>query len=137
MKIKVSDLGKKIGVSSKEIISVAENLNISVKAANSNLEEKEAEMIQKKIEKAKSPQGKTEEVKVVPKSKISSDISAKFEKRMAAKHGKNSDKTVEEAEEKPKEEEAAHISKTTDEKAREQKEEGGKPVSVKIGRAHV
>ena len=74
MKIKVSDLGKKIGVSSKEIISVAENLNISVKAANSNLEEKEAEMIQKKIEKAKSPQGKTEEVKVVPKSKISSDI---------------------------------------------------------------
>lgn len=131
MKIKVSDLGKKIGVSSKEIISVAENLNISVKAANSNLEEKEAEMIQKKIEKAKSPQGKTEEVKVVPKSKISSDISAKFEKRMAAKHGKNSDKTVEEAEEKPKEEEAAHISKTTDEKAREQKEEGGKPVSVK------
>ena len=63
-KMKVHELAKKIGKTSKEIITVAQELGLELKSHLSSLEDKDVEQIEKKLlgEKAET-KSKKEEVK--------------------------------------------------------------------------
>lgn len=53
MTVKISDLAKKIGITSKEVLVVAKDLEIVAKAANSSISEEDADKIEKEINKSK------------------------------------------------------------------------------------
>ena len=62
-KMKVHELAKEIGKTSKEIISVADELGIEIKSHMSSLEEIEVEKIKKKLSGSKEIISKKEEKK--------------------------------------------------------------------------
>lgn len=62
-KIKIHEIAKKLGLTSKEILEVANNLNIEAKSHLSGVDEDEAKKIEEELAKRNNKKSKEKEVK--------------------------------------------------------------------------
>ena len=84
-KIKIHEIAKKLGLTSKEVLEVANKLNIEVKSHMSGVDDEEAKKIEDTVAKkegqnstsVKKDEENSKELPPVPKSKILSNMSEK------------------------------------------------------------
>ncbi len=121
-KLRVHELGKELGIESKEIIAFLQGKGLEIKSAQSGLEEDQVELVRKGLGK-KSAASKTE---AAPKAAKATKANTEEPKAEAKKPAK-----AEASEDKPAKAEAPKAAKSADNGVTKSAEAAGEPVKKK------
>ncbi|PID47970.1 MAG: translation initiation factor IF-2 [Proteobacteria bacterium] len=111
-KVRVSDIAKELGIKSKEVVEKANEIGISVKAANSSVSQEDAEGLINFVLTGVAPVKKQEPKKVQPKVEKKAKTTSKT-KKVEKKAPKQEPKKASKEEKKPAEKKVAKETKAT------------------------